>query len=88
MSALLKWQKNGRNESTFCGSMIVESRPGGRLLGDMVAGKPEGNTHQGRGGAGCEIFWHLQENSSFCRNVEVKGGIIMNIDWSIVGNIV
>lgn len=59
--------------------MILGSRPGGRplVLGDMVAGKPEGNTHQGRGGAGCELFWHLQENSSFCRNVEVKGGIMM-----------
>jgi hypothetical protein len=29
---LMKWQKNGRNESTFCGSMILRSRPGGRFL--------------------------------------------------------
>ena len=47
-------------------------------MGDMAAGTGRRvYAPKGRGGAGCELFWHLQENSSFCRNVEVKGGIMM-----------
>ncbi len=34
---LMKWQKNGRNESTFCGSMILRSRPVGRLFEEVRA---------------------------------------------------
>ena len=41
------------------------------VLGDMAAGTSRRvSAPGGRGGARCELFWHLQENSTFCRNVE------------------